>query len=84
LGVLSSVGAFLLANYTLSKLPAAQTSVFANLVTVVSVIAGVFFRGESFGYFQLLGAIMIILGVFGTNYFSPIITDVQIESCSEI
>jgi drug/metabolite transporter (DMT)-like permease len=70
LGVLSSVGAFLLANYTLSKLPAAQTSVFANLVTVVAVIAGVFFRNEAFGVYQLVGSIMIIAGVFGTNYFT--------------
>jgi drug/metabolite transporter (DMT)-like permease len=79
LGVLSSVGAFILANYTLSKLPAAQTSVFANLTTVVSVLAGVIFRNEGFGFYQFIGAFMIILGVFGTNYFASRRTELAEE-----
>ncbi|CDF57424.1 DMT family transporter [Thermobrachium celere] len=69
LGVLSSVFAFLLVNYSLSKLPASQSSVFANLTTVVSVIAGITIRGESFETYKLIGAVMIIVGVWGTNYF---------------
>ncbi|WP_242826186.1 DMT family transporter [Caloramator sp. ALD01] len=69
LGVLSSVFAFLLVNYSLSKLPASQSSVFANLTTVVSVIAGITIRGESFETYKLIGAVMIIIGVWGTNYF---------------
>ncbi|MCX7695928.1 MAG: DMT family transporter [Caloramator sp.] len=69
LGVLSSVFAFLLVNYSLSKLPASQSSVFANLTTVVSVIAGITIRGESFESYKLIGAVMIIIGVWGTNYF---------------
>lgn len=69
LGVLSSVFAFLLVNYSLSKLPASQSSVFANLTTVVSVVAGITIRGESFELYKLIGAIMIIVGVWGTNYF---------------
>lgn len=69
LGVLSSVFAFLLVNYSLSKLPASQSSVFANLTTVVSVVAGITIRGESFELYKLVGAIMIVVGVWGTNYF---------------
>ncbi|MBF8436611.1 DMT family transporter [Halanaerobiaceae bacterium Z-7014] len=69
LGVLSSVVAFFMMNFTLSKLPASQAAIFANLVTVVSIFAGVFLRNEPFYRPQIIGAIMIILGVWGTNYF---------------
>jgi len=69
LGVLSSVVAFFMMNFTLSKLPASQAAIFANLVTVVSIFAGVFLRDEPFYRPQIIGAIMIILGVWGTNYF---------------
>jgi drug/metabolite transporter (DMT)-like permease len=69
LGVLSSVVAFLLSNYNLSKLKASQSSVFANLTTVVSVIAGITIRNESFGALKIIGAVMIILGVWGTNSY---------------
>lgn len=70
LGVLSSVVAYSLVNYSLSKLPAFQSSVFSNLTTVVSVIAGVIFRNEAFGAVKIIGTILVIIGVFGTNCFS--------------
>lgn len=70
LGVMSSVLAFFLVNFAISRLPVAQAAVFANLVTVVSIAAGVLIRGEDFSAGSLLGATMIIGGVFGTNYFS--------------
>lgn len=69
LGVLSSVVAFFMMNFTLSKLPASQAAIFANLTTVVSIFAGVVLRNEPFYGPQIIGAIMIILGVWGTNYF---------------
>lgn len=72
LGVISSVLAFFLVNYTLSKLPASQSAVFANLTTVVSILAGVFIRNEPFYWFQVIGAVMIIVGVWGTNYYGSI------------
>ena len=70
LGVFSSVIAFFLVNYTLAKIKAAQSSVFANLTTIIAILAGVFLRGESFYWFQLIGGLMIISGVWGTNYYS--------------
>lgn len=69
LGVLSSVVAFFMMNYTLSKITAAESAVFANLTTVVSIIAGVVLRNEPFFKFQVVGAVLIIIGVWGTNYF---------------
>ncbi|MCT4620143.1 MAG: DMT family transporter [Marinisporobacter sp.] len=69
LGVLSSIIAFFLTNYNLAKLEASRAAVFANLTTVISVVAGVFIRKESFTTYQFLGVCMILLGVWGTNYF---------------
>lgn len=71
LGVLSSVVAFFLINFSLSRLTAPQSSVFANLVTVIAVAAGVVLRGEAFYWYHAVGATAIILGVWGTNRFAP-------------
>lgn len=72
LGVLASVIAFFMMNYTLSRIQASQAAVFANFTTVVSIIAGVVFRGEPFYWFQFVGAALIIIGVWGTNYYGEI------------
>lgn len=69
LGIFSSVVAFFMMNYTLSKITAAESAVFANLTTVVSIAAGVILRNEPFFKFQVIGAVLIIIGVWGTNYF---------------
>jgi drug/metabolite transporter (DMT)-like permease len=70
LGALSSVLAFFLINFTLSRLLASQSVVFSSLTTVISVAAGVALRGEAFGLAQLAGSIMIVAGVWGTNAFA--------------
>ena len=69
LGVLSSVAAFFMVNFMLSRLRAYEASVFTNLTTIISVAAGVIIRGEPFYWFHLVGGLLIILGVWGTNYF---------------
>ena len=69
LGVFSSVIAFFMLNYTLSKINAFKAAVFANLSTIIAILAGIIFRNEPFYWFQVIGSIMIIIGVFGTNYF---------------
>lgn len=69
LGVLSSVIAFFMLNYMLSKLEASKSAVFTNLTTIVSIVAGVVILNESFYWYHLIGGIMIILGVWGTNYY---------------
>jgi len=71
LGILSSVCAFFMVNYMLSRLPAASSSVFSNLTTVISIAAGIFVRHEPFHWYQLAGGFMIILGVWGTNRYKP-------------
>ncbi|HRX42282.1 MAG TPA: DMT family transporter [Clostridia bacterium] len=69
LGILSSTIAFFCVNFTLSRIPAVQGSLFANLVTVISVVAGIVFLGEFFTPAKTVGSILIIAGVAGTNYF---------------
>lgn len=68
LGVLSSLVTFLLTNYILSKIEASKMSVFANLGTVISIIAGVVFLNESIYYYHIIGSILIVGGVVGTNF----------------
>ncbi len=70
LGIFSSVLAFFLINFTLAKVTAAQTTVFANLSTIIAVLAGVLLRSEPFFFYHFWGGLLIITGVAGTNYFA--------------
>lgn len=63
LGLLSSVVAFFLINYSLTHLKASQSAVFANMTTVITVAAGVVLRGEQFEPVQALGTVLIIGGI---------------------
>jgi drug/metabolite transporter (DMT)-like permease len=69
LGVLSTLVSSYTSNYALSILPAFQMSVFGDLTTVITILAGIVFLDESFYYYQAIGACLIILGVIGVNYF---------------
>ncbi|PFD41914.1 EamA family transporter [Bacillus cereus] len=68
LGLLSSLLTALLLNYSLSYIEAAKISVFSNLSTLITIIAGVVFLHEQIAYYHIIGTIMIILGVIGTNF----------------
>ncbi len=67
LGLLSSVVAFFLLNYTLSKVEASKTAVFANFTTVVSVLAGIVLLREQLQVLQIVGGMMILAGVYGAK-----------------
>lgn len=69
LGVLSSFVTSFLTNFVLSKIEASKMSVFSNLATVISVVAGVVFLKEEIFYYHIVGSILIILGVIGVNLF---------------
>lgn len=69
LGLLSSLLTALLLNYSLSYIKAAKISVFSNLSTLITIIAGVIFLHEQISYFHIIGTIMIILGIIGTNFW---------------
>ena len=67
LAILSSVAAFIFLNYGTVRVTVSEASIFANLTTVISILAGVIFLGESFTAFQVVGAVIIILSVYGAN-----------------
>ncbi|WP_346889603.1 DMT family transporter [Clostridium sp. UBA1056] len=67
LGILSSVVTSLLSNYALSIISAPKMSVFNNLSTLVTVVAGVLLLNESLYYYHIIGIVSIIIGVLGTN-----------------
>ena len=69
LGAISSVGAYMLANYSISKLPLARQSIFQNMSTVVSVLAGVIIMGDAFTWVNLAAFVLILAGVWGVNKF---------------
>ncbi|MBO1264888.1 DMT family transporter [Proteiniclasticum sp. SCR006] len=70
LGVLSTLGTSLLSNFALSRLEASRMSIFNHLGTVISIFAGVLLLREHLRYYQVIGALLIITGVIGTNYFA--------------
>lgn len=71
LAILSSVVAYFGLNYVLANIEATQSAVIANLVTVISVVAGIVFRHEPFFWYHLVGGILILAGVWGTNRYAP-------------
>ena len=67
LAVLSSVAAFILLNYGTVRVTVSEASIFANLTTVISIIAGVVFLHESFTLFQAAGAAIIVASVYAAS-----------------
>lgn len=67
LACVSSVGAFLLLNKALDVLDVTRSLVFANVTTVISVLAGVLILHEHFSAVQAIGIVMVIIGVYGVN-----------------
>jgi drug/metabolite transporter (DMT)-like permease len=70
--VIASVLGFFFVNYALSQLPAHVSSIYANISTIVSVIAGYFFLNEPVGIYHIIGGILIITGVYGTTRVNAI------------
>ena len=67
LGLLSSFTAFYLLNYANTHLPVAKTTVFSNLTTVVSVIAGAVILDEKITVITIVSTLMIIIGILGVQ-----------------
>lgn len=67
LSVASSICAFLMYNYATSKIDAVRASSFSNIITVVSVLAGIFILKEPISPVQAVLCGIIILSVWGAN-----------------
>lgn len=65
LGVGCSFAAYIIFNYTLSRLKAElATCIQTNSITVVGVAAGILIGGDSWGWYTILGMLMTIAGIF--------------------
>ena len=48
----------------------ARASIFHNLSTVISVLVGVWIAGDRMNSTQILGIVMILVGVWGVNHYA--------------
>ncbi len=64
---LSSVGAFMMLNYSVTHLDVASASIFGNITTVITILAGVLLLNETFGVYQVVGSLIIVLSAYGVN-----------------
>ncbi len=62
-----SIIAFFIYNYMYSQISAITTSVYTNLITVITIIAGIVILNEKISTNQVIGGTLIIIGVLGTN-----------------
>lgn len=63
----SSVIAFFLSNTAIAAIGVNRTSSFIGVSTVVSIAAGIIILHEAFSAYQLIGAIVIIIGIYTAN-----------------
>ena len=70
LGGLASCGAYMMANYSLSRLTVARSTIFGNFGTVVSVLAGVVIMKDEFTWISALAFVLIMGGIWVVNKFA--------------
>lgn len=68
LAIISSIGAFLLYNYATSNIDMVRASSFSSIISVVSMLAGIFILKEKVSLAQTLCCVLIIVAVYGVNY----------------
>lgn len=66
-GIGCSIIAFFLSNMAIEKIGVNKTSTFVGISTVVSILAGVVILQESMSILQIIGAAIIIIGVYVAN-----------------
>lgn len=68
LGAVGSFMCYILLNYVVSKLPAPQvSSIQVNITSLTGVVTGSLFQGDSFGWYTVVGMVMIIAGIIACN-----------------
>lgn len=67
LGIVSSVMAYFMLNFANAHLTVSEASLFSNVTTVVSVLAGVVLLHEPFGLWQIVGVVVILVCVYAAN-----------------
>jgi drug/metabolite transporter (DMT)-like permease len=69
LGILSSVLTSFLTVFALSVIPASQIAVFNNLSPIIAIVGGVLILDETLHTYQIIGGILVVLGVAMTQIF---------------
>jgi drug/metabolite transporter (DMT)-like permease len=69
LSIFATIITAFLSNYILSVLTASKMSIFSNLSTVISILAGSVFLHEEIRIHHIIGSFMIITGVLGLNMY---------------
>ncbi len=86
LGAFVTIGAYGLYNFSLSRVPANQASVFVNLIPVFSIFLGWMILNEQLSHQQWFAAILVLTGIFvsqgGMVEAAPVPAPVAIERCS--
>lgn len=67
----ASVVCYLLLNQALADAPANRVAIGTNLVTVVSIFAGILFLHESFSWISILASFAILIGIYGVQRSAP-------------
>ena len=68
LGAIGSFMCYILLNYIVGKMPAAQaSSIQVNITSLTGVVTGIIFQGDPFGWYTVVGMVMIIAGVVACN-----------------
>ena len=70
LGGAASVGAYMLANFSLARLPVTRSTIFGSFSTIVSVLSGVILMDGPFTAVSCVAFAMILIGVWGVNRFA--------------
>ncbi len=71
LAVGATVLGYTLFNYAVTNAPIANTIVFCNLTTVLSVVAGTLLLKESFSAISVAAMAVVLIGIWGVQRFSP-------------
>lgn len=66
-GIICSVIAFFLSNVAIANIGVNKTASFIGISTVVSILAGALILNEDFTIYQVIGAVIIISGVYIAN-----------------
>lgn len=71
LGLISTMAAYMCLNYATANLPAARFTAFTGMTTLTAVLSGVLILGEPFLPIMIPTTIMIIVGTWGVQKFTP-------------
>lgn len=71
LGVACTTVTALLMSYMLANMPAVKATIFGNLSTAISIVAGVVVLHESLRSYHVICTILIVVGVIGVSITGP-------------